>query len=124
MHTVLGGPMYYQITQMYVLGVPKELKAIRAEEGVRGDVQVQPAQWGPLGRWSLAASLRTASAHEEALFPPLYDVELGGMATLGFILRGVEQVEDRFYLQAWHCREASGRVPWRVCPRSELDGLI
>ena len=116
--------MYYQIVQMYALGVPKELKALRAEEGVRGDVQVQPAQWGPLGRWSLSASVRTSQALSEEVLQPLYDVEIGGMATLGLVIRGVEQVGEHFYLQAWHCREVAGRVPWRLCPRSELDGLI
>jgi hypothetical protein len=120
----MEGAMYYQIVQMYTQGVPKDFKAIRAEEGVRGDVQVQPAQWGPLGRWSLSACIRTSLPMADAPLPPLYDVEISGMATLGLVIRGVEHVGQHFYLQAWHCREVAGRVPWRLCPRSELDALI
>lgn len=48
------------------------------------------------------------------------------MATLAFVIEGVEFIEGVMYQQAWHCSESSHKVavPWRLCPRGPLDELI
>ena len=46
--------------------------------------------------------------------PALYDVRIEGMATLAFVIQGVEFVDGRMYQQAWHCKESDEKVqvPW------------
>lgn len=126
--------MDYEILRLYHLGVRRKKHDLDRAERISADIHIQKDQWGPLGRESLKAyafsqnlpSVRDHLVREQEELPPLWDVRLDGMATLGFVIRGVEFVDKRMYQQEWHCRAPAGTftVPWRLCPRGPLDELI
>lgn len=118
--------MFYQILPLYERGVKKSQRDRDAFQRIFGDVQIRVDQLTPLGRPTLSASVFKAMPHYRDELPPLYEVGLDGMATLAFVIEGVELVDGCFYQQAWHCKEPDQKieVPWTLCPRSTLDELI
>ena len=116
--------MYFDIRPLNKLGVPLSQLQLDAIERMRGDIQIHWDRFSPLGRECLQAKL-SLGAHLARL-PPLHDVRLEGMATLGFTLAGIEIIEGQQYPQRWHCRALEGSfvIPWTLCPRSSLDELL
>lgn len=118
--------MYFEILPLYERGVKRSERDRRVAKRIMGDVHIRLDERGPLGRPSLRASLLNSPIPIANQLPPLYDIRLDGMATLAFIIDGVELVDGCFYQQAWHCKEPEHKiqVPWTLCPRSTLDELI
>lgn len=118
--------MFFQILPLYELGVKRSQRDRDAFQRVYGDVHIRIEQWTPLGRPTLSAALFKPMPYLPDELPPLYEVRLEGMATLAFVIEGVELVNGCFYQQAWHCKEPEHKiqVPWTLCPRSTLDELI
>lgn len=118
--------MFCQILPLYERGVRRPQRVLDAFQRVYGNVQIRVEEWTPLGRPTLSASLFKAMPHYRDELPPLYEVRLDGMATLAFVIEGVELVDGCFYQQAWHCKEPEHKIqaPWTLCPRSTLDELI
>lgn len=116
--------MYFDIRPLNKLGVPLSQRQLDAIPRLRGDIQIHLDRFTPLGRECLQAKL-SLGAHLAQL-PPLYDVQLTGMATLGFTLAGIEIIDGQQYPQRWHCRPLEGAfvIPWTHCPRSSLDVLL
>lgn len=118
--------MFFQILPLYELGVKRSQRDRDAYPRVYRDVQIRVDQLTPLGRPTLTAYLFKAMPHFRDELPRLYEVNLDGMATLAFVIEGVELVNGHFYQQAWHCKEPERKIqaPWTLCPRSTLDELI
>lgn len=125
--------MHYEILPLYNLGVRRKPKELDRADRISADVHIQKDPWGPLGRESLKAYLFSASLprsvhqHQEPRdLPPLWDVRMEGMATLAFVIEGVEFIDGRMYQQAWHCKVSDHKiqVPWTLCQRSTLNELI
>lgn len=118
--------MHFDIVPIFERGKRRDWKVLRGLPRIAGDIQVRQDQQNPLGRPSLSAYLFKSAPHIPDVLPPLYDVRLEGMATLAFVIEGIEFIEGRMYQQAWHCKFSDDRftVPWRLCPRSTLNELI
>lgn len=126
--------MHYEVLPLYHLGVRRKQKELDRAERISADIHIQHDKWGPLGRESLMAylfsqslpSVREHLASEQENLPKLWDVRLQGMATLAFVIEGVEFIDGRMYQQAWHCKVSDHKiqVPWTLCPRSTLNELI
>lgn len=118
--------MFCQILPLYERGVKRPQRVLDAFQRVYGDLHIGVNQWAPLGRPSLSAYLHRSSPYQPDKLPPLFEVYLEGMASLAFVIEGVELVEGCFYQQAWHCKEPEHKiqVPWTLCSRSSLDELI
>lgn len=118
--------MYYEILPLYERGVKRSQRDRDAFQRINGDIQIRLDRWTPLGRASLTACLFKPMPHLPDELPPLYEVSLDGMATLAFVIEGVELIDGCWYQQAWHCKEPEHKiqVPWTLCPRSTLDELI
>jgi hypothetical protein len=125
--------MQYEIIPIYERGVRRDWKVLDKLTRISADIHIRKDPFGPLGRESLTAYLHSASLpmsvhqHDEPDdLPPLWDVRLEGMATLAFVIEGVEFIDGRMYQQAWHCKVSDHKiqVPWTMCPRSTLNELI
>ncbi|AGZ37566.1 MAG: hypothetical protein ACOKSU_13545 [Pseudomonas sp.] len=96
---------------MRVLIIPMRHRGIeltkqerRDFRAIAGDVYVQCVEDESLGRATNRAYLQPLTAMYSAPLPPLFDVKLSGMATLGFVLSGYEVIEGCAYAQSWWCR--------------------
>jgi hypothetical protein len=81
-------------------------KDIASAEPVMGDIIFSSAPSDLLKRTASTASLRHGAWPGDA--PPirsLLDARLTSMATLGFTLSGLEEVDGVLYAQSWYCRE-------------------
>ena len=118
--------MHVEILALYEKGKRKPDKARRQGQRLYADVNMRIDQHGPLGRPSMMASILNPNQHQPYTLPPLYEARVEGMATLAFVIEGVEFIEGVMYQQAWHCSESSHKVavPWRLCPRGPLDELL
>ncbi|MBF7140946.1 MULTISPECIES: hypothetical protein [Pseudomonas] len=111
------------IVPMYERGVKLDLKVVRSTEPIQGNIQMLANPFGPLEQACLKAYIRPSAPLDSPPLPDLYEVKLDGMATLGMVLAGIEIIGGAAYRQAWHIKQVAGKVPWSVCPRSELDAL-
>lgn len=75
-----------------------------AAEAVRGDLTISLHDLSNNGRMTKVAVLHRADAADAPLSPPLHHVELSWMGANGFVLTGIEFVEDVAYGQSWWCR--------------------
>lgn len=118
--------MHFSIQTVYTLGKKRSLYERDRSPRIEADVLIHMEQNSPLGWPGLSARLFKSSPQLPDALPPLYDVRLESMVTLGLLLIGVEVVEGRRYPQAWHCRPLDGKVivPWTAGQRSSLDVLI
>ncbi|ERI50889.1 hypothetical protein N878_07605 [Pseudomonas sp. EGD-AK9] len=118
--------MYYEVIPLYHLGKKRPRSELQASQRLRVDVQVCVMPVSPIGGPSLCAHIFTAGQFTSDPLPRLYDVRIEGMATMGLVLAGIEEVDGQLYHQAWHCRPLEDQVviPWTACPRSSLDQLL
>ncbi|MNR58074.1 hypothetical protein D3C85_1789860 [compost metagenome] len=70
---------------------------------IRGDVIIGMAKNTPMGRPSLAASIREPSRDVPEL-PPLYDVQVHSLVGNSMVITGTEIIDGVAYAQSWHCR--------------------
>jgi hypothetical protein len=90
-------------------GVVRDVRELRRDEGVVGELLVIEGKDPVLGRSARVAQLvRASDARRDDLLPPLVDPLLVWMAPLGFVLAGVERddVEGRarHLAQSWWVR--------------------
>jgi hypothetical protein len=98
--------MHFLIVPMRKRGVARSKKDIASTEPVKGDIIFSSAPSDILKRTSSTASLRHGAWPGDAPpLRPLLDARLTSMATLGFTLSGVEEVDGVLYAQSWYCRE-------------------
>ncbi|MDG9927458.1 MULTISPECIES: hypothetical protein [unclassified Pseudomonas] len=123
--------MHFEVIPIYSQGIRRDWKTLNGLQRIRADIHIRTDKFGPLGRESLCAEIFSAprvqhGAEAPPTLPTLYDVRIEGMATLAFVIEGVEFVDGRMYQQAWHCKESDEKVqvPWTLCPRSTLNELI
>jgi hypothetical protein len=118
--------MYYEVIPLYQLGKKRPRSELQASQRLKADIQICHMPTSPRGGASLCAHISTAGVFKSDPLPRLYDVRIEGMATLGMVLVGIEEVDGQLYHQAWHCRPLDGQVviPWTACPRSSLDLLL
>lgn len=118
--------MHFDILPIFDHGKRRDWKLLRGLPRIAGDIQVRQDQQSPLGRPSLSAYLFKSATHIPDVLPPLWDVRMEGMATLAFVIEGVEFIDGRMYQQAWHCKVSDHKiqVPWTLCSRSTLNELI
>ena len=84
----------------------RQTKNIASAEPVKGDIIFSSATSDILKRASSTASLRHGAWPGDAPpIRPLLDARLTSMATLGFTLSGLEEVDGVMYAQSWYCRE-------------------
>ncbi|WP_263263019.1 hypothetical protein [Pseudomonas sp. RIT-PI-S] len=116
--------MYFLIAPMFERGVHRDWKDIRRAERVTGDIQIQDCPFNPMKRTSLTARILGSGPLSDDQIPPLYDVQMDGMATLGFVLKGFEIIDGVMYRQAWHCKDDPRTVRMIEVAISELGSLI
>lgn len=122
----ISATMHFDIIPIFERGKRRDWKVLRGLPRIEGDIQIHNDLQSPLGRASLGAFLFKSAPHLPDVLPPLYDVRLEGMATLAFVIEGVEFVDGQMYQQAWHCKVLDHKiqVPWTMCERSTLNELI
>ncbi|MGN8278178.1 hypothetical protein [Pseudomonas sp. SMN5] len=97
--------MYFLIVTMREKGVAKTWPAIRAEVPIRADVNIRNGPCEFLNRSCEIAEVRFSTWPLNApAFSPLYDARISGMATNGFSISGLEEVDGVLYAQSWYCR--------------------
>lgn len=94
-------------TPMQERGKPHPKRDAEAAEAFLGDFTISFTRSEQYGRMTKIASFHRAGASDAPLLPPLHPVELSWIGTNGFVLTGIEFVEDVAYGQSWWCR-----APW------------
>lgn len=98
--------MQFLIVPMRERGVARSKRDIASAEPVKGDIIFSSAPSDLLKRTANTASLRHGAWPGDAPpIRPLLDARLTSMATLGFTLSGLEEVDGVLYAQSWYCRE-------------------
>jgi len=98
--------MHFEIRRMRSRGKPLESRKLSSVQPVKGDVWINMEPRSPMGRPSLSASILKVPPYSELDLPPLYDVQIHGMATLALVITGVEIIDGVAFAQSWHCRVA------------------
>lgn len=96
--------MYYLIVPRRRLGVAIDKKELQRVTPIRGDIHIIEMKNEALGRTTISAWVFQSAPSAPDILPPLLDVRITGMATLGMNLTGVEQIGDAFYSQSWWCQ--------------------
>ncbi|MCX2545363.1 hypothetical protein [Pseudomonas sp. COW5] len=97
--------MHLLVTPMRLRGVPLTSKERRRYPAIRGNVMVNATMCHELGRAANVARLEVGMPLDPDPIPPLLDATLAGMAVTGFVLSGIEYIDDCAYAQSWWCRE-------------------
>ena len=101
---LFGGVMYFKITQMRRRGIALPWKEIHSIAPLKGDLYVQSGPCESLNRDSEIATVRKNNPLDPEPMTPLLDVRLSRMATGGFVLSGVEEIDGCVYAQSWYCK--------------------
>lgn len=96
--------MHMLVTPMRHLGVALDLKARRRFPAIRGNVMVNSENSLELGRSANVARVVVGMPNDPAPLPRLLDATLAGMAVTGFVLSGIEYIDECAYAQSWWCR--------------------
>ncbi|MCY1359451.1 hypothetical protein D9M69_460220 [compost metagenome] len=95
--------MHFDIRRLRYKGKPIEQRKLDNVQYIRGDVYIRLDEHSPMGRPSrIAETLKTTG--DTKTLPPLYDVQVHTMATLGMVITGTEIIDGVAYAQSWHCR--------------------
>ncbi|MDR9862549.1 MULTISPECIES: hypothetical protein [Pseudomonas] len=98
--------MRFVIVPMRERGVARAQLDIPSAEPVKGDIIFSSAPSDILKRTSSTASLRHGAwPGDTPPIRPLLDAGLFSMATLGFTLSGLEEINGVLYAQSWYCRD-------------------
>ena len=97
--------MYFLIRQMRRRGAALPWKEIHAIKPLEGDIYVQSTQCDALNRNSEIATVRKLNPVGLEPINPLLDAMLSGMATGGFVLSGMEEIDGCLYAQSWYCKQ-------------------
>jgi hypothetical protein len=98
--------MQFLIVPMRERGVARSKRDIASAEPVTGDIIFSSTPSDLLKRAANTASLRHGAwPGDEPPLRPLLDARMSSMATLGFTLSGLEEVDGVLYAQSWYCRE-------------------
>jgi hypothetical protein len=98
--------MQFLIVPMRERGVARSKRDIASADPVKGDIIFSSSPSDILKRTSSTASLRHGAwPGDVSPLRPLLDARLTSMATLGFTLSGLEEVDGVLYAQSWYCRE-------------------
>lgn len=97
--------MHMLVTPMRRLGVALDPVARRRYPAIKGNVMVNAAISVELGRASNIARVEVGMPLESDPLPQLHDATLSGMGVTGFVLSGIEYIEDCAYAQSWWCRQ-------------------
>ncbi|MGQ7814622.1 hypothetical protein ACUTAH_02915 [Metapseudomonas furukawaii] len=95
--------MHFDIRRLRFKGKPIEDRKLKNVQPLRGDVYIRMDERSPMGRPSLIAEILKVQPSTK-LLPPLYDVQIHGMATLALVITGTEIIDGVAYAQSWHCR--------------------
>ncbi|GLZ87034.1 hypothetical protein Pres01_30850 [Metapseudomonas resinovorans] len=95
--------MHFDIRRLRFKGKSIEDRKLRNVQPIRGDLYIRMANNSPMDRPSLIAETLKTTGDTKTL-PPLYDVQIHGMATLGMVITGIEIIDGVAYAQSWHCR--------------------
>ncbi|UCP00062.1 hypothetical protein LF844_09695 [Metapseudomonas lalkuanensis] len=95
--------MHFDIRRLRFKGKPIEDRKLQNVQPLRGDVYIRMDERSPMGRPSLIAEILKVQPSTK-LLPPLYDVQIHGMATLALVITGTEIIDGVAYAQSWHCR--------------------
>ena len=96
--------MHLLIRQMSRRGAALPWNEIHAIAPLEGDIYVQSAQCAALNRNSEIATVRKLNPVGPEPINPLLDARLSGMATGGFVLSGMEEIDGCLYAQSWYCK--------------------
>ena len=89
-------------------GVAMNKEGLNRTKPTRGVIMIESRDVESLARTSMVAWIEPtagpAGIGGRTPLPPLMDVTIQGMRQNGFVLSGVEQIEQCFYAQSWWCR--------------------
>lgn len=87
------------------LGLAIDPKILNKTQPIREDVHITECHCDALGRTTISAWMFSSSPGAPEAFPKLLDVKIVSMTQNGFILSGVERVDDALYAQSWLCQK-------------------
>lgn len=96
--------MQMLVTPMRQKGIALSPDDRRRYRAIRGDIQVRSETDTELGRSTTVARLLGVMPLDPEHLPQLRDATLSGMAPTGFVLSGIEYVDNCAYAQSWWCR--------------------
>lgn len=96
--------MHMLVTPMRIKGVALTPKERRRYRPIKGDVLVNSESNTQLGRAANVARVAGVMPLDLEQLPRLLDATLAGMAPTGFVLSGIEYIDDCAYAQSWWCR--------------------
>lgn len=96
--------MHVLVTPMRCRGVAMTPQERRRCDPVKGNVMVNAEHCSELGRSANVARVIAGMPLQPDPLPRLLDATLAGMAITGFVLSGIEYIEDCAYAQSWWCR--------------------
>jgi hypothetical protein len=93
-----------RVIRMRQGGVPIGRKRVNHDPGVVGELFVEEHIDKDCGRTLRVARLASTGPLDSSLLPQLVDVQLLWVGNQGFVLSGVEQLNEAAYAQSWWCR--------------------
>ena len=87
------------------LGTAIDPKILNKTQPLRADVHITECRCDALGRTTISAWLFSSSPGAPEVIPKLLDVKVVSMTQNGFILSGVERIDDTLYAQSWLCQK-------------------
>lgn len=96
--------MHVLVTPTRLRGVALDPRQRRHYPAIRGNVMVNSTQCAELGRAANVARVDVGMPRDPDPLPPLLDATLAGMSVTGFVLRGIEYIDDCAFAQSWWCR--------------------
>lgn len=96
--------MYMLVTPMRNRGVALTAQERRRHPAIRGNVTVSSQIDTVLGRSTNVARVDVGLPLDPDPLPHLLDATLAGMAVTGFVLSGIEYIDECAYAQSWWCR--------------------
>lgn len=92
------------VTPMRVRGKALTPNERRRYRPIRGDVLVTLESETPMGRAAKVARVAGGMPLDREELPRLLDATIASMAPTGFVLSGIEYIDDCAYAQSWWCR--------------------
>ena len=96
--------MHMLVTPMRHQGVALTLQERRRFQAIKGNVMVNSENSSELGRSANVARVDVGMPLDPDPLPRLLDATLVGMAVTGFVLSGIEYIDECAYAQSWWCR--------------------
>lgn len=96
--------MHVLVSPMRCKGVALTPQERRRYHPIKGNVMVNAEHSPELGRSANVARVQVGMLLEPDPLPRLLDATLAGMAVTGFVLSGIEYIDDCAYAQSWWCR--------------------